>query len=228
MKAIVLAGGLGTRLRSVVADIPKPLAPIRQRPFLAYLLDYWIEQGVTSFVLSVGYKYEAIQQEFGESYKECPISYAIEKKPLGTGGAVLLALQQLKNEDIVLIMNGDTFFKINLAKYCDFYLNHQSDACIALHQSADTQRYTGVELNVDHRIVSFQQPDSVLVNGGVYLLRPEILVEHYPLNIELSFEKDILPDLINLYNITGYLESSLFIDIGLPEDYHKAQKLFFE
>ena len=224
MKAIILAGGLGTRLRSTVPDIPKPLAPIRQRPFLAYLLDYWIQQGIDSFILSVGYKHEMIQATFGNNYKDCPIAYAVEQQPLGTGGGILLALKQVKDEAVVLILNGDTFFKINFAAYYRFFQHTQADACIALHQSTDTRRYAGVAIDAEHRITDFQQSQSNMVNGGIYLLRPKILINHYPLHTTLSLEQDILPDLIDRYHVTGYIESAAFIDIGVPADYHKAQQ----
>ncbi|MCV6636797.1 nucleotidyltransferase family protein [Candidatus Albibeggiatoa sp. nov. NOAA] len=225
MKAIILAGGLGTRLRSTVPDLPKPLAPVQQRPFLAHLLDYWIQQGVDSFVLSVGYKHEMIQETFGEQYQGCPITYAVEKQPLGTGGGILLALQQLQDEDVVLAMNGDTFFKINLSNYFDFYQTSQAAACIALHHSTNTQRYAGIGLDDQQKITSFQQASSSLVNGGVYLFQPKLLLSHYPLNTALSLEQDILPHIIGTSYVTGYMESALFIDIGVPEDYHRAQQL---
>lgn len=228
MKAIILAGGLGTRLRSTVPDLPKPLAPIQQRPFLSHLLDYWIMQEIESFVLSVGYKYELIKQVFGEYYKNCPITYAVEQEPLGTGGGVLLALQQLSNEEIVLVTNGDTFFKIDFAKYYDFYRTSQADICIALHHSTNTQRYAGIGLDNEHKITSFQQAHSSLVNGGIYLFKPKLLLSHYPLNVPLSLEQDILPHLIDTSHVTGYIEPALFIDIGVPEDYHKAQDLLCE
>jgi len=144
---------------------------------------------------------------------------------LGTGGGILLALQHVKNEEAVLILNGDTFFKINFTEYYHCFQNTQADACIALHQSADTQRYAGVAVDTEHRITDFHQPKSTIVNGGIYLLYPNTLIGHYPLHTKLSLEQDILPDLVDRYCVTGYIESAPFIDIGIPDDYHTAQQL---
>ena len=113
--AIILAGGLGTRLRSVVADMPKPMAPVNGRPFLEYLLDYWQNQGISHFIISVGYRHEIITGYFGARYKNATIKYAIEKTPLGTGGGFLLASDHLGDDRTFLLLNGDTYFPINLA-----------------------------------------------------------------------------------------------------------------
>ena len=115
MEAIILAGGLGTRLRSIVPKLPKALAPVGNRPFLAYLFDFWIAQGVDRFVLSVGYKHEIIQKEFGVSYKSAKVDSAVETAPLGTGGGLLLSWKKLRSPKPFLILNGDTFFNV-LAK----------------------------------------------------------------------------------------------------------------
>src|SRR3989344_9594340 len=114
MEAIILAGGLGTRLQSVVKDLPKPMADVNGRPFLAYLMDYWIKQGVKRFILSVGYKSEIIRDYFGDEYNGVSVAYSIEKKPLGTGGGLLLALKQLNSRGDFFGFNGGTFFKKKL------------------------------------------------------------------------------------------------------------------
>ena len=114
--AIILAGGLGTRLRGVVPDLPKPMAPIGGRPFLEYQLDYWINQGVSQFVLSVGYLHGAIVDHFGDRYKGAKLDYVIEKTPLGTGGGFLLAAEKLGKNDPFLLLNGDTYFAVDLKK----------------------------------------------------------------------------------------------------------------
>ena len=110
--AIILAGGLGTRLRSVVRGAPKPMAPIDGKPFLQYQLDYWIAKGIDNFVFSVGYKHEVILDFFGEKYLGAPITYSVEETPMGTGGGFLLALKMVV-EDLVLLLNGDTFFDVD-------------------------------------------------------------------------------------------------------------------
>src|SRR5262245_49936719 len=121
MQAIVLAGGLGTRLRATIGDIPKPLAPVRGRPFLEYLLAYWIGQGVTSFILSVGYRSEMITGHFGASFRGAAIDYAVEDRPLGTGGGLLLATTRLAADDPFLVLNGDTYFEVPLAALLKFH-----------------------------------------------------------------------------------------------------------
>lgn len=110
--AIILAGGMGTRLRSAVPDLPKPMAPIHERPFLEHQMDYWIGQGVSRFIVSVGYMKEVIMDHFGASYRATPLTYAIEEEPLGTGGGLLLAAQGLS--ETFLVLNGDTFFEVDL------------------------------------------------------------------------------------------------------------------
>jgi D-glycero-alpha-D-manno-heptose 1-phosphate guanylyltransferase len=120
--AIILAGGLGTRLRSAVPDLPKPMAPIAGRPFLAYQLDYWIRQGVDRFVLSVGYRHESIMAYFGAAYRGIAVDYSVEQTPLGTGGGLLLALERLDGgQRPFLLLNGDTYFEVDLATLSAFH-----------------------------------------------------------------------------------------------------------
>ena len=112
--AIILAGGLGTRLRGVVQDLPKAMAPIKDRPFLEYQLDYWIGQGIRHFILSVGYRREVIMKHFGDKYRDVSIEYAVEETPMGTGGGLLLAVEKMKKRAPFLLLNGDTFFEVSL------------------------------------------------------------------------------------------------------------------
>ncbi|MEO0042666.1 MAG: hypothetical protein RL329_2114, partial [Bacteroidota bacterium] len=139
-EAIILAGGMGTRLREAVADVPKPMAPIGNRPFLAYLLDDLKIQKIKKVVLSVGYQYEVIQNYFGNHYKGIQISYSIENQPLGTGGGIRLALNECRQENI-FILNGDTFFKVNLSKLATFHHRTQADLSIALKKMSHFDRY---------------------------------------------------------------------------------------
>ncbi|WP_157844846.1 sugar phosphate nucleotidyltransferase [Methylocucumis oryzae] len=122
--AIILAGGLGTRLRSVVSELPKPMASVSGRPFLEHLMDYWFAQGVTRFILSVGYQSDIITTHFGAHYRHARIDYAIESEPLGTGGGLFYALQEV--DETVLVLNGDTFFSVALDELADFHKNHDS------------------------------------------------------------------------------------------------------
>ena len=129
--AIILAGGLGTRLRSVIPDLPKPMAPICGRPFIEYQLEYWIKQGINKFILSVGYKNKVISGYFGDNYKGVEIDYVIENEPLGTGGAFLLASERIANNESFLLLNGDTYFDVDLDKLKEFAIEKDADWCFS-------------------------------------------------------------------------------------------------
>lgn len=215
MEAIILAGGLGTRLRSVCPDLPKPLAPVRGKPFLSHLMNYWESQGVTHFILSVGYLHEKILATYGSSFEEIPITYAIEKTPLGTGGALLHSLSKLQDSDHpFLVLNGDTFFPVPLN---DFQMTR--DCTLALHPTKENTRYDGVHLSPSGKILKLGDPSSNLINGGCYLFQSHIFksfeLEPY------SLEQDLLPTLIEKGICYGQSFDSPFIDIGIPEDYNR-------
>ena len=229
--AIVLAGGLGTRLRSLVSDVPKPMAPINGRPFLSYLLDYWIAQGVSSFVISVGYKHEAIIGYFGKIYKGTPIKYAVEPFPLGTGGGLCLAFELLNQDEPFLLLNGDTFFSVDLNALLHFAHERNADWCISLFKTLDIDRYMGVNLSKDSRILSLKGSYNGIenmANGGVYVINPRTLMpSHNKLGNKFSIEEDLIAKEIKRgKNIVGYSSDAFFIDIGVPSDYQRAIKYF--
>ena len=219
--AIILAGGLGTRLRSVVSDLPKPMAPILGRPFLEYLMDYWIKQGISRFIISVGYKSNVIIKHFGSSYQGANVEYSIENVPLGTGGAMLLASQGLSES--FLVINGDTFIDIDLGKMLNFHGEVKSDWTMALIQSSNSVRYMGVDILDDGRVSSIKS-NTNLANGGVYLIDPNAVERHKEAqNKKISLEDDLLPQLIlNNGSLYGFESFGSFIDIGIPEDYERA------
>lgn len=226
MDALILAGGLGTRLRKTVPDMPKPMAPISNRPFLEHLLDYWIEQGVTRFILSVGYKRELIELHFGSAYRQCPVEYARESTPLGTGGGLLLGLKQA-SESVVLVLNGDTFFEVNLASMRACHESMQADVTVALRRIAQNDRYGEVALNADGIVTAFNAEASGnegIINGGVYLIRPAALLElGYDPGVKVALEQDLFPALLKSgKRIVGFVTDANFIDIGIPEDYFRA------
>ena len=226
--AIILAGGLGTRLKKVVQDLPKPLALIRGRPFLEYQMDFWISQGVTKFILSVGYLKQTIIDHFGDSYLTASIDYIVEDEPLGTGGALLLASQGLK--ETFLLLNGDTFFEVDLNNLIAFHKKQQSELTLSLFKSNQLGRYMGVDLEDSGEILSLQSGGNeltLLANGGVYLVNPLALKRlNYKPYTKSSLENDLLPKFISLGGGLYGLESSgKFIDIGVPEDYYRAQKI---
>jgi D-glycero-alpha-D-manno-heptose 1-phosphate guanylyltransferase len=228
-EAIVLAGGLGTRLRSVVADVPKPMASISGRPFLEYLFDYWIGQGVQRFTLSVGYRHEAIIGHFGNAYRGASLRYAIEQAPMGTGGAVLHAIGAFSFEGPLLLLNGDTYFDVNLERLSAFAARNAADIAFALFESNDRVRYMGIDLDAQGRILQLQGRDRSphLANGGVYWLRPDVFREHTIRGeSQQSLETDIFPALLRAgRKLYGRSFTGTFIDIGMPDDFRRAQKL---
>ena len=225
--ALVLAGGLGTRLRSVVPDLPKPMAPIGGRPFLEHLLDYWIKQGVNHFVLSVCYRHEVIVDHFGDSYKDARIEYVIEKTPLGTGGGLLLGADKLGKSESFVLLNGDTYFAVDLKTLVEFSLASNSDWCFSLFRTHEVGRYMGLDISPSGQITSLKsgtgQPGR-LANGGVYWVNPRALIsETYSPGDKVSLEDDIFPAAMALgQRLMGLEFYGTFIDIGVPDDYHRA------
>jgi len=229
--AIILAGGLGTRLRSAVPDLPKPMAPVAGRPFLAYQLDYWIGQGVDRFVLSVGYRHEAISGFFGASYRSVAIEYSIEEAPLGTGGGLLLALGKLAvPQQPFLLLNGDTYFQVDLAALKELHGRKRSEWTFALFRCSEAGRYMGMEIDADARITALQSGTGRpgrLANGGVYLVNPDAArAGPWTAGDKLSLEDDLLPAAFaGGRRFYGLECAGAFIDIGVPEDYRRAPSL---
>ncbi|EOH7341643.1 nucleotidyltransferase family protein [Campylobacter coli] len=214
MQAIVLAGGLGTRLRSVVQDLPKPMAPINGKPFLAFVLEYLKKQGITEIILSVSYKYELIQEYFKDEFYGMKIHYNIEKELLGTGGAIKDALKLVKKEAYVL--NGDTLFNINLKKL----ILNSSKICIALKQMQNFDRYGTVNIDNQGIVTSFEEKvfkKQGLINGGIYLLKKDIF-DKFDLEKKFSFEEFFQKN-YKVLKIQTQIFDDYFIDIGIPEDY---------
>ena len=225
MEAIVLAGGLGTRLRASVPDLPKPMAPVNGRPFLERLLDYWLQQGVTRFVLSVGYKHEAITGHFGSAYRGVPVAYAIEDRPYGTGGGLLLAAASLAAAVPFLVLNGDTYFEVSLEALSSFNASNRADATLALFRSPRQGRYTGLQIGRAGEVLSLGAGEKGgLANGGVYLMSRRTLEGgSWPSSSPLSLEEDILAFALRTgRRIFGLECAGRFLDIGVPEDYARA------
>lgn len=225
--AVILAGGLGTRLRSAVPDMPKPMAPVAGRPFLEYQLDYWIAQGVDRFVLSLGYRYEIIADHFGVRYKGAEIDYVIEQMPLGTGGGFLLAVEKVGNGVPFLLLNGDTYFEVDLKALTEFARKSDADWCFSLFRTNEEGRYMGMDVSPQGQIVSLKSGEGRLANGGVYWVSPSALLhEHYTLGDKMSLEEDFFPSaMASGQRLFGIEFPGTFIDIGVPEDYHRAPAL---
>lgn len=225
MEAIILAGGAGRRLQSVVKDMPKPMADINGRPFLCYLLDYLSFQGITKILLSVGYKYEIIQDYFGLQYKTLDIRYVIEDKPLGTGGAIRKALELISGDEAV-VLNGDTFFNLDLRKMVDFHHVENSILTIAVKPMHNFERY-GTVIIKDSRVFGFEEKtfrQFGYINGGIYIIKKAVS-EFFDYDRDaFSFEIDFLHKKIADTHPSAFISDSYFVDIGIPEDYRKAQE----
>ncbi len=224
-EAIILAGGLGTRLRSVVSDIPKCMAPVAGKPFLHFVIEQLLRQGINQFIFSLGYKHELIEAWLNDQYPTLNIQCTIEKEPLGTGGAVKLACSKATGKN-VLILNGDTFFNIDLGLLADFHETSKADCTLSLKPMLDFDRYGVVELNNDHFITSFKEKSHYkegFINGGIYALNKERFLQE-DLPQKFSFEKDYLEQFYTKRKMAGLVQDEYFIDIGIPEDYERAQK----
>ena len=225
-EAIILAGGFGTRLQTVVKDLPKPMAPVNGRPFLTYVLDYLIDYGYQRVVLSVGYLHEKIVDYFGKKYKTLEIDYAVEEEPLGTGGGILFAMSKCKTDN-VLVLNGDTLFKADFAAFEQFHANQESLLSIVLRQVPDTSRYGSVNVDDNGRIIQFTEKANAtgpgMINGGIYLINRQ-LFQKYIFSSKFSFEKDLMEKFYLQELFFGMPSDGYFIDIGIPEDYSRAQQ----
>ncbi len=224
MKAIILAGGFGTRLQSIVKDLPKPMADIDGQPFLALMLSYLKQFAVDEVVISVGYLQEKIISYFGNLYLGIKISYAREDSPLGTGGAIINSLNNF-NEP-VLVLNGDSFLKVDLQKFYEFFTKEKCDIAMVLRPMSDCSRYGVVEMDDKNSVKNFAEKNphtkNGLINGGIYLINPQIF-SNFDLPKSFSFEQDFLVKNLSKLDIKGFVASDYFIDIGIPQDYKKAQ-----
>ena len=222
MEAIILAGGEGTRLKSLVFDRPKPLADVNGQPFLAVLMNYLIEQGCGHLVLATGYKREMIRSQFGNYYQGIPISYSEEMQPLGTGGAVISAQKKLVREEPFLVLNGDTFFPINLSQLKKQMQKTKSDVTIALFKAPESGRYGTAEQD-DQGMIKLETKKADIgenANGGVFMVDSAKFQSIRNINLPWAFEAHLLPALAELgARITGMTFNEPFIDIGVPKDY---------
>jgi D-glycero-alpha-D-manno-heptose 1-phosphate guanylyltransferase len=223
-EAIILAGGLGTRLRSAVPDLPKCMAPVNGRPFIAYVIDYFRQAGIEKFIFALGYKSEHFENFLGSMLPAGNFQLSVEQEPLGTGGAIRLACTRT-TEQHVLVLNGDTFFGIRLDELAAAHQGHHAHCTLCLKPMQDFDRYGVVELDGDQRISSFREKQfyhSGLINGGVYALdATQFLQEGLP--EKFSFEKDYLEKMYTSRRLFGLAQDDYFIDIGIPEDYERAQ-----
>ncbi|MEM8639614.1 MAG: nucleotidyltransferase family protein [Cyanobacteria bacterium P01_G01_bin.54] len=225
---VILAGGLGTRLRSVVSDRPKPLAEVNGRPFMTYLLDQLADTGLKRVVLCTGYRGEMVEAVLGHRWRSLELIYSQELVPLGTGGALRLAIPQIHSE-IALVMNGDSYCEIDLQAFWQYHQLHPQDCTIALTQMQDVQRFGQVKLNSRNQIIQFGEKDKVSepgwINAGIYLLNISEL-QAMPEQQYFSLEMGLFVNWVTRGQLWGFVTPGLFIDIGLSQSYERAQSLF--
>jgi D-glycero-alpha-D-manno-heptose 1-phosphate guanylyltransferase len=227
MTAVILAGGLGTRLRSVVPDKPKVLAVIGGRPFIEYLLDRLGQEGIQSVVLCTGYMGDQIQVRLGTAYNKIALHYSREPHPLGTGGALRLALPMLES-DTVLVLNGDSYCGARLNEFIVWHAERQSHATILLTKTEDTRRYGRVQIDDKGRILQFMEKTDTQgpgwINAGIYLVKRE-MIESIGTGRAVSIEREVFPDWIGR-GLHGFRSEGRLWDIGLPSAYAQANAEF--
>jgi D-glycero-alpha-D-manno-heptose 1-phosphate guanylyltransferase len=227
MECIVLAGGLGTRLRTVVNDLPKCMAPVSGKPFLYYILKDLESKNIQHVILALGYKCDVIINWLVETNWQFKVSYIIEKEPLGTGGAIKLALKKTIGKN-VLIMNGDSFFVFNLKQMLQMHESTNAAITIALKEMYQFSRYGNVTITQNNTIIAFDEKkfcEKGFINGGVYIIDTEknIFID---CKQKFSFEKDVLQNICCTQLLNGFVSEGYFIDIGIPEDFAKANLEF--
>lgn len=224
MEAIILAGGFGTRLRQVVADVPKPMAPIATRPFLEILLSSLAGKGFRRVILSLGFMAEKISDHFGSRFAGLELVYVVEDVPLGTGGAVRLAMQAC-TQDHVFVFNGDTYLDLEAAQIEEQWQVNKRSIVVG-RQVPDTSRYG--RLVVDGKRISGFAEKGIsgpgLINAGCYVLARDAL-GLFPLRQPFSIETDYLVPGVALGALDVFVTEGVFIDIGIPDDYARAQTL---
>ena len=229
LDAIILAGGLGTRLRSVVQDLPKCMAPVGRHPFLYYLLEYLKKQGVRRVILSLGYLHETVEEWIAKTpaLSGFEFVYSVESEPLGTGGAVKQALAQATGNE-VLILNGDTLFDADIEALVAAHRQRGAALSMALKPMEHFDRYGTVTTDGEGRVTAFHEKrfcTQGTINGGVYILQTHnSLFDGTP--ARFSFETEILEKQVGKGNLFGFPDNGYFIDIGIPSDYAKAETDF--
>ncbi len=233
MKAVILAGGFGTRLRPLSCTRPKLLFPVGNKPLLDWKLERLAKNGVKEVILAVNYMAEAFSQRYGDSAYGMKLFYSKEEKPLGTGGPIKNAEELIGREKSFLVLNGDILTNIDYSKLVKEHREKDTTATIALYQVEDPSRYGVAELTRKNRVVRFMEKPSRetapsnLINAGVYVLEPEIF-DYIPSGQPVSIERKVFPKLASEGKLYGYPFEGLWTDIGKSEDYLKANKLLLD
>ena len=222
-EAIILAGGLGTRLQSVVSDVPKALAPVAGHPFLFFILKKLKQQGINRIVFSLGYKHELIEEYLWEWKDDFDMAFAIEDEPLGTGGGIREAALMVRDKN-AFVFNADTFYDVDLREMDKQHQLLNSDLTMALKPMKNFNRYGIVEADENKNIIGFkekQQTAEGFINGGIYLMNKSVITD-FSFPQKFSFEKDFLETHYNFLHFHSFVSDTYFIDIGIPEDFEKA------
>ena len=227
MEAIILAGGLGTRLQKIVSDVPKPMASISGRPFLEILLTSLARKNTSRIILSVGYMGNLIKEHFGNSFGGMEIEYAHEEAPLGTGGAIRLSMEKVRS-DHVFVFNGDTFLDLELDRVEKQWQQRHRSIIVGRNVS-EVSRYGRLLTDKGH-VVGFSEKGvsgSGIINAGCYVISREQLSSFAP-QVPFSFERDFLPKVVKKGEFDVFITNGKFIDIGVPDDYLRAQSVLLE
>lgn len=231
VKVVILAGGLGTRIREISDNVPKVMLPVGGKPFLEYIISNLRMQGFRQVILSVGYKSERIEDYFRDgSWLGVTIEYSKEAIPLGTGGALIKALDLIANS-LFLAMNGDSYFNVVFRTLVEFHKSKKSLCTIYLREQNDKGRYGLVLLDSKSRIAEFHEKPiesesrNAYINAGVYCLEKAIFTK-YPFNKYISIEETIFPEFAHTRKMYGIIGKGTFIDIGVPNAYKAAEKIF--
>lgn len=225
-EAVILAGGFGTRLRGVVDGVPKPLAPVAGRPFLAWMLDALAGQGLRRVVLATGYLGEQVEAVLGSTWRGMTLAYSREPKPLGTGGALALALHEVLG-DATFVLNGDTWLELDYAAFGSVVSNAAARLGVALAEMPDVSRYGAARLD-GTRVAGFDEKGGSgagFINAGVYWMRCDLLEGFQP-DMPFSFERGVLMPTVLREPVVGFTDTYRFVDIGVPEDLLRAQAMF--
>ena len=221
MECIILAGGQGTRLRKVVNNTPKCLAPVGEFTFLFYLINMLRIQGVNRFVFSLGYMHHKIIDYLSLNYPSLEYDYVIESTPLDTGGAIKFALTKCISENI-LIVNADTYLGINLNQFLNFHITNQSECTFSLKFLDDSSRYGNITINENYQVLTFNEKvanSSGFINAGYIFINFKLFNDI--IITKFSFENDFITKNLFTNKIYGFISNDYFIDIGIPEDYFK-------
>ena len=225
MTALILAGGKGARLRSVVSDRSKVMAEVSGRPFITFLIDQLAAADFRKTVISTGYMAETVADGLGDAYRSVELQYSLEHQPLDTGGALRYSLPLLDG-DYVLVMNGDSYVDIDLKAYLKWFFDRKREASLLLVEVPDTRRFGSVTVDSDERLISFSEKRKTSgkgwINGGIYIIKTS-LVESIPPSVPCSLEREFFPGLLG-GNIFGYTYAGAFLDIGTPESFAEADR----